>query len=349
MNCDRKRWFWAFGLMTGISLLIMAGLVIYVDPFFQYHKPLPEFPYVLDNQMNQNPGIAKNMEYDSIILGSSMVLQFNTEWFEEILGLNTMKLPYNAAHSEDQDRILEIVEKHHGMPETVFLGIDLLPYTSETNVTAYPVPEVYYDDNVFNDVEYWWNKDVLLSYIAVPFIKNEGADDFHIIYAKYYNAEQYNMESVLNSYVPNEKSEEIVPEDAYVEAALANMEENILPYIQKYPDTEFYVFFPPYSLLFWHNCLQGNNVDARLMEYDVIMQSLFAYDNVRVFFFQNDPELICDLDRYMDYTHYDREENLYMTECFASGEKEVTPENYRKELEELRELVYGFDFSCWGL
>ena len=90
-------------------------------------------------------------------------------------------------------------------------------------------------------------------------------------------------------------------------------------------------------------------MDARLAEYDAIMGSLFDHDNVRVFFFQNDPELVCDLNRYVDYTHYDREVNLYMTECFASGEKEVTADTYQKELEELRELVNQFDFSVWGL
>lgn len=349
MHCSKKGWLAVFGAVTGFCLLAAMALVIYVDPFFQYHKPLSDFPYVLDNQLSQNPGIAKNTEYDSVILGSSMVVQFNTEWFEEILGLKTMKLPYNAAHARDQDRILNVVEKHHEMPKAVFLGIDLLTYANGTEIDGYPVPEIYYDDNLLNDVEYWWNKDVLMDYIIAPYVGKDEADDFHIIYGKYYYGEYYNTEYVLSNFLPDEKAEEIVPEDAYVEAAAANMKEHILPHIEKNPDTEFYVFFPPYSILFWYNCLQSNNVDARLMEYDTIMQSLFDHDNVRVFFFQNDPELICNLDRYIDYTHYDRETNLYMTECFAGGEKEVTPETYKKELEELRELVYQFDFSCWGL
>ena len=345
----RKKWLAAFGAVCGICLLAMASLVVYVDPFFQYHKPLPDFPYVLDNQLTQNPGIAKNMDYDSVLLGSSMVVQFNTQWFEDILGLHTVKLAYNAAHAKDQDRILTVVEEHHGMPEAVFLGIDLLPYANGTDIDAYPVPEIYYDDNILNDVEYWWNKDVLLDYIIAPYIGKDEADDFHIIYGKNYYAEYYNEEYVLSNYVPSGKAEHTVPEDAYTEAAKANMREHILPHIESHPDTDFYVFFPPYSILFWYDCIQEKNVDARLAEYDAIMGSLFGHDNVRVFFFQNDPELVCDLNRYVDYTHYDREVNLYMTECFASGEKEVTADTYQKELEELRELVNQVDFSVWGL
>lgn len=349
MNCSKKRWLAVFGSVTGICLLAMLALIVYVDPFFQYHKPLPDFPYVLDHQINQNPGIAKHMDYDSVLLGSSMVVQFNTQWFEDILGLHTMKLPYNAAHAKDQDRILTVIEKHHEMPKIVFLDIDLLPYANDTEAEAYPVPETYYDDTVLNDAQYWWNKDVLLDYVIAPYIGKEEADDFHIIYGKYYYEEYYNAEYVLSNYVPSEKAAEPVPEDAYTAAALANMEKHILPHIKKNPDTSFYVFFPPYSMLFWYDCLQEKNVDARIAEYDAILQSLFACENVRVFFFQNMPELISDLDRYIDYTHYDRETNLYMTQCFASGEREVTAETYKKELEELRAFVYGFDFSIWGL
>lgn len=348
MNSN-KRWLAVFGIVVGIGLLVMMALVIYIDPFFQYHKPLPDFPYVLDNQITQNPGIAKNMEYDSLMLGSSMVLQFHMAWFEEIFGLHTMKLPYNAAHAKDVDRILQIIEKHHGIPKTIFLGIDLLPYANGTEDDSYPKPEAYYDDNYFNDVEYWWNKDILLDYIVAPYLGKDEADDFRIIYGKYYYEEFYNEEYVLSNYEPPEKTEEVVPKDIFAEAALANMNEHILPYIKNYPDTEFYVFFPPYSILFWYERLQYNDLEARLAEYDAIMQSLFSYDNVRVFFFQNDPELIGNLDRYIDYTHYDREINLYMTQCFASGEKEVTSETYRKELEELKKFVLAFDFSKWGL
>ena len=78
--------------------------------------------------------------------------------------------------------------------------------------------------------------------MIAPYIGKDEADDFHIIYAKNYYGEYYNEEYVLSNYVPEEKAEEPVPEDAYVEAAKANMEEHILPHIRNNPDTE--CFFP---------------------------------------------------------------------------------------------------------
>ena len=84
-----------------IFLVLVAGLVWYVDPFFHYHAPLKGFPYVVDNQLTQNPGMARHMEYDSVILGSSMTVNFETDWFRELYGLNTHQSTSSHIHEKD--------------------------------------------------------------------------------------------------------------------------------------------------------------------------------------------------------------------------------------------------------
>lgn len=346
---QEKKWLVVFCTLVICGLVAAAVLVVVVDPFFQYHEPLDEFPYVLENQLTQNPGIAKNMNYDSVILGSSMTVAFNTEWFEELMGLNTVKLSYNAAHAKDQSNIIEVIERDHGDVKRVFLCIDPLPYANSVDSVAYPIQKVYYDANYLNDVEYWWNMDVLLNYVIHPgFVKKE-ADDFDTIYDKFYYDYLYDEEHVLEGFQPSAKADAVVAEDFYLENVKANMETHILPYIESHPDTEFDIFFAPYSILFWYNTLQEQNTDARLAEYHEMMELLFACDNVRVFFFTNDREIICDLDNYIDYTHSSREVHYYMTECFASGEGEVTADTYEDEIEELRCLVTEYDYSVYGL
>ncbi len=47
-------------LATGVILAVICAVsVIVVDPFFHYHAPLPGFPYEVDNQLSQNPGLAE--------------------------------------------------------------------------------------------------------------------------------------------------------------------------------------------------------------------------------------------------------------------------------------------------
>ena len=91
------------------AFVLMIALVVYVDPFFHYHKPLKNFNYVVDNQLTQNPGMAEHLEYDSVILGSSMTVNFETDWFEELMGLKTAKLSYSGAFPKDQSNIMKLI------------------------------------------------------------------------------------------------------------------------------------------------------------------------------------------------------------------------------------------------
>ena len=63
--------------------------------------------------------------------------------------------------------ILDIIfDAKEDMVTDVFLGIDELNYSGEVEQTKFPVPEYLYDKNYLNDVQYIWNKDVLLNYKA---------------------------------------------------------------------------------------------------------------------------------------------------------------------------------------
>lgn len=339
----KKKWLAAFGLTVATGLVGMAALVAWIDPFFQYHKPLKWFPYLIENQLCQNPGIAKQFEYDSVLLGSSMTVNFNTLWFDEYFGLNTVKLTYNAARPLDQDTILEVIEKYHGEVEAVFLGVDVTTYSRPVDERAYELQTYLYDDNLLNDVNYWWNKDVLLNYVLEPFCLKKEMDDIHTLYNKWYDPGQFSAPKVLESYSPSKGI------GGDLDNVTRNMEEHILPYIREHRDTQWYVFFPPYSILFWHSALQEGEVDARLAEYRTIVETLLECDNVQVYFFANDADIICNLDNYSDYTHYSREVSLYVTRCMAEGKKRLTSENYEEELEKLKALAEGFDFGIWGL
>ena len=60
------------GIFAAAGLLLAAAIVAVTDPFFRYHDPLPGFPYVIDNQLSQNIGMAERFPYDAVITGSSM-------------------------------------------------------------------------------------------------------------------------------------------------------------------------------------------------------------------------------------------------------------------------------------
>lgn len=344
MNVFKK-----FFLICFVTVVLLFGgvaaVVVYVDPFFHYHAPLAGFPYLVDNQLSQNPGMAKHMRYDSVILGSSMTVNFNTHWFEDLMGLTAIKLNYSGAYPKDQANIMEQIFASDNQVKAVFLGVDVMTYTGGVEETKYPIPEYLYDNDIINDVEYIFNKDVVLNYILRP-VADPDKTDLSTVYASWWTDEYYNKQWVMHNYEPPERVAEETPENAYLESVELNLAENLCPYIEQNPDTVFYIFFPPYSILYWNDVMCENHLDATIAEYQYIADRVLAYDNVKVFYFPDQEWIVTNLDNYADYTHYHRDINYYMTQCFANGSCEITSEEKMEQaLNNTRLLIEKFDFE----
>ena len=344
-----KRWFAGF---LGIFLAGLAGcmaLVIWVDPFFQYHKPLAWFPYLVDNQVNQNPGLAKHMDYDGILIGSSMTASFNTDWFEELMGMKTQKLSYNGSYPKDLSNIMQLVFDAKGdQVKAVYMAVDQSTFSADPEETKFPVTDYLYDDNVFNDVPYLLNKDVLLDYILRPLADRKDASDWAELYKPWWTDEYYNKANVLMYYEAAEEKqeEEALAADYFKDAVEENLQKNILPYIEAHPETEFYIFYPPYSILFWNDVTREKELEAVIGRLEYMTERLLNYENVHVFNFLGKEDIICNLNNYADYMHYHKNVCRYITECFATGENELHPENYGQAFDEIRTLAMSYDYPA---
>lgn len=344
-----KRWLAGF---LGIFLAGLAGcmaLVIWVDPFFQYHKPLAWFPYLVDNQVNQNPGLAKHMDYDGILIGSSMTASFNTNWFEELMGMKTQKLSYNGSYPKDLSNIMQLVFDAKGdQVKAVYMAVDQSTFSADPEETKFPVTDYLYDDNVFNDVPYLLNKDVLLDYILRPLADRKDASDWAELYKPWWTDEYYNKANVLMYYEAAEEKqeEEALAADYFKDAVEENLQKNILPYIEAHPETEFYIFYPPYSILFWNDVTREKELEAVIGRLEYMTERLLNYENVHVFNFLGKEDIICNLNNYADYMHYHKNVCRYITECFATGENELHPENYGQAFDEIRTLAMSYDYPA---
>ena len=345
-------------MMLAISLcvFVLAGaLVYYVDPFFHYHKPLQNFPYVVDNQLTQNPGMAEHMEYDSIITGSSMTVNFETDWFKELMDLNTIKPSYSSAYPKDISNILSKVfeEKDDGTArevKNVFIGLDIVTYSGDINETKYPIPKYLYDKNPINDINYLLNKDVLLNYVLRPVVDPEPTNLSHV-YASWWTDDYYNEEWVLlNHDAVLSFNPEKLDDHAFDDGINRNLEVNIIPYIETHPETEFDIFFPPYSILFFNDAIMNNHIEATCNAYIAAGEKLNEYNNVKLYFFPEMGDVITNLNNYADYTHYHPSVNRMMTECFVSGEHYVAKdgepgEGMRDHVDNLRKIIADYDFE----
>ena len=88
---EKKSWALFVMALLVLGLAACAGLTYAVDPFEQYRESaiLPLY----DQESYNNPGIAKNYDYNAVILGTSMVEMSNPSVIDECFGVRSVKLP----------------------------------------------------------------------------------------------------------------------------------------------------------------------------------------------------------------------------------------------------------------
>ena len=69
------------------------------------------------------------------------------------------------------------------------------------------------------------------------------------------------------------------------------------------------------------------------------MSALVHYENVEIYYYQNDEEIVCNLDHYMDMIHYSPEINQEMLERMAANAGRITADNMESEIENMRQLA----------
>ena len=342
-----KKFILSLSIVAALILVIIMALIIVIDPFFHYHKPLKGFPYKVDNQLFANAGMAKNFDYDGILTGSSMVSNFDLDRFYDELGQRIVKVNYNGACPKDISNILDYVFREHEEPSVVYYGLDVYGFNGGVDEVKYPFPAYLYDDNPINDVSYVLNKDVLVDYIIEPLTWPSEKTELSKVYMMEYEDSQYSRENVLYYYTPSERTELSEGEhDELMKAVSDNLYSNLIPYIEAHPDTEFVIFYPPYSILYWYNKILEGRLDILEEQYVFITETLLSYENVRVFCFCGEEEIVTDLDNYVDFNHQHRSVNDHLVDCFKNGEWELTKENCRDIIKEMFDLMRDYDYEA---
>ena len=346
---EKRAFQYLLGYLVG-GLMCVAVLVFCIDPFYHYHDAWFDLPVVLENAVYQTPGAARNFEYDSVIVGTSMTENFRASWFDEAMGWKTLKLSYSGARSNDLKAILEQIYSGEESPENIVMDVNAYQLTVEPE-TAYAVrPEYLYDQNPFSDVYYLYNQDVLLAGMSRVVDKFTGRESNLDDAYTWEEEEHFGIARTLEA----ERHQRVILEQGIQEVRRPGQSvcdqnlDNVLPIIAAHPETTFHIFYPPYSMLYWEEEIIKGTLEDMIAVYGRSMERLLEYDNVRVYYFQNEKEIISNLDNYRDSTHYRPEYNKYICECIAEGRKLVNRETYREQLADMYEYARTFSYeSLW--
>ncbi len=168
-------------IISSLILLFFAFIVVIIDPYFHYRKPSTNIAYILDNERYQNDGIIKHFDYNAIITGTSMVENFKVSEFNKLFNVNSIKIPFAGAMFKEINDNLITATNYNDNIKIILRCLDLYKLNKPKNAIAYDTyPTYLYDNNIFNDIEYLLNKDIIIN--SINFLKqtidNENSTTF---------------------------------------------------------------------------------------------------------------------------------------------------------------------------
>jgi hypothetical protein len=343
---------WGITVLALILIFVIAvgAAVYYVDPFLHFHCPTAglSYPYVDERYMND--GIARHFDYEAIIAGTSIAENFKVSEVEELWGFTTIKQTAASATFYEQDGYVRRALSHNPRVKLVIRSLDATRLVTGPADESYDdIPKYLYDENVFNDVRYLYNKDVIQRVTEViNYTRAGNATKNMDEYGVWYPYATYGRDEVLAGLIDySDFTEEVMFDELSAKTLWINVEENVLKTAREHPDTEFVFFIPPYSAAYWYGMVKTKQLSYTIEAYKLAVSRLLTEGNIKVYDFSDKVDITTNLDNYMDTLHYGEWINDEMLRWMHKGEGLLTLENYETHLDNVKEIYenYNYDYE----
>lgn len=336
-----------FGTMAILG--IAAAFTIVIDPFFHFHAPLESLEYPIHTERYQNDGIMKHFEYDALLTGTSMSQNFKTSEFDALFGTHSIKVPFAAGRYKEVGESIERAIEANPDLKIVLRGMDYYFLAEDKDTAAYETyPEYLYDKKPFNDVYYILNKEVLI-YHTLTVLDYTRAGNLTTTFDAYgnWNADYtFGKEAIFQSFVRSpQNGEELELTDEERVMIEENIGQNIVDVAQRHPEVTFYVYIPPYSILYWDSICRQGKLEWHIQAEQTAIEKLLECGNVRLFSFTDKFDVITNLDNYKDDIHYSQDISSALLQWMADENGLLTKENYKEYLERIKEFYKDYDYD----
>ncbi len=329
MKHHSVRWLFSFLILVLVFAIILSLTVYIIDPFFQFR--VKDNAYMLSARF-VSPGLIKNYDYDTLILGSSMTQNFDMNVFRDELDVNPLHIGVGGIRAVEEHDLLNLAYET-GKAKKYYICAEMYLFTDNSEESR--IPQYLIKDDILSRCRYFLNYEAWFRYmpIDVSFLLLDKLDvqlPTKFAYSKSIDRLEdwrldfaFGKEIVLKNYKSGKYGvSEVEMDDLY-----NTMTKRIDKYFEGLqPDAgEHIFFFAPYSMLYWAE--QTDELTDALLCGKKYFTKKALEKGLTVYDFQA-ADFTTDLENYKDITHYKPEINDYMTRCFATDEYVITMENY---------------------
>lgn len=346
-----KKWCLLFLFEFVFLLTILGSMTIIIDPFFHYHKPLSFLQYPINNQRYQNDGIVRHFDYDAIITGTSMADNFKTTEMDRLFDCNSIKVTFTGGAYKELNQNLEKAIKNNDNIRYVVRSLDLTLLIRDRDYRRYELdsyPTYLYDNILYNDVKYIFNKEVLLNntFKVLNYTLDGNTTTSFDDYSSWASSYKYGKEALDSNYTRTEKIDNKIPlVDIEIDMIKNNVEQNLLQIAKDNPDIQFYYFYPPYSIYYWDSLNNTGEISKYIEAEKMASEMLLSQENIHLFSFWDEMDVITNLDNYKDNAHYGERINSLILKWMVEDRKRLTEETYDEYYDMVLKTFTKYDYE----
>lgn len=326
-----------------------------------------------DNMRLQNRGIITNVDFDGIILGTSMLENSSAMEASRLIGGKFVNISMGGSSFYERSCVLGFALRNKTIKNVIY-SFDSSSYMEmpAPNDGTVSVWEKLYDDSFFNDFFVYYDKKYLVKSVLILIkesnerIANLSFFDRPMAWHQTpYNSVRFGG---LENWVENRDLQGVgvflyktLPEvisklqfsahpqnvvDERKSKAFSYINKYFLNHVEKNSGTTFYVIFPPYYRYVYSEMHQAS-VDNYALHKAVVEYMVSAaamYPNLEVYGFE-DMHILDDIANYKDTGHYAEKFNTMFHESISAKQHRLTQENIHQYLHKCEELALSFDIK----
>ena len=348
------------------SILVGAGIII--DPYRIFHPPWVRDDYFLPNTRIQASGVINHVEFDSIILGTSMAENFSPGEASRIFNERFVNISLSGSSQSERAIVLEYALKNRKISKVIYSldGFGKAPIDSRSIA-----PYTYlYDDSLINNIHiysydvsnlkylfcgniFWSERSSCPETRSLETLTEWASDTNHSmrfggldkwLSAKNNSQIKEALNEIANSIEKIETGAISPGEPLKIQSALEERSKSFNDYLLKYvidhQKTDFYLFFPPYSRLRYAIWKQSdpNAFQIYIETLRMVVNETSKYSNVFIYGF-DDQSFLDDLANYKDTSHYSPEYNSRILTWIKNGEHLLNTENLENYISAITNLT----------
>jgi hypothetical protein len=339
-----KRWSLTVLALAAASIALLMGVNFAIDPL-QYYRKADYPPAFSTQQRYQNPGLARNYDYDTIIIGTSMTENFLPSYVNRKLGVKALKLSMSGATAKEQYMIAKLAIET-GKVKRVIWGVDYFALRGEPDRVRDefgPFPFYFYDKNPLNEWRYLLNLDTTLDSLRIIGanlgLRKHVTSSLELLNT--WKGYSFGKNVVMSEWKKVMGGQPFVPSEYEYDNIKDNLDNNLIALIRDHKEIRFDLYYPPYSILqhrFFYE--KGKALfDNELKTKRYLFEQVGALENVRIYDFQQEAKITFNLDNYKDLAHHSMAINEYIIDAIAADNYRVNRANLDVMLQALRKQV----------